>query len=68
MNAIATPTTNPLRAVGLLRGCRFVTPYAAGYEDFRYQRIYQNPFRNDTQEFLQYDAGHTDARRNQEKL
>lgn len=63
--SLATPTT---RTVGLLRGCRFVTPYTAGYEDFRYQRIYKNPFKNDTQEFLQYDAGHTDARRNQEKL
>jgi len=70
MNTITltTPITNPPRAVGLLRGCRFVTPYTAGYEDFRYQRIYQNPFKNDTAEFLQYDAGHTDARRNQEKL
>lgn len=68
MNALATPTTNPPRPVGLLRGCRFVTPYTAGYEDIRYQRIYHNPFKNDTAEFLQYDAGHTDARRNQEKL
>lgn len=75
MNTITltTPITNPPRAVGLLRGCRFVTPYTAGYEDFRYQRIKRclqrrNPFKNDTAEFLQYDAGHTDARRNQEKL
>ena len=57
----------------VFRGCRFVTPYTAGYEDFRYQRIKRclqrrNPFKSDTPEFLQYDAGHTDARRNQEKL
>ena len=70
MNQLLIPQapTNPPRAVGLLRGCRFVTPYTAGYEDFRYQRIYQNPFKSDMQEFLQYDAGHTDARRNQEKI
>ena len=69
MNTItlASPASLPIVA-GLLRGCRFVTPYTAGYEDFRYQRIYQNPFKNDTAEFLQYDAGHRCARRNQEKL
>ena len=70
MNQLLIPQTptHPPRAVCLLRGCRFVTPYTAGYEDFRYQRSYKNPFKNDTAEFLQYDAGHTDARRNQEKL
>lgn len=52
----------------VFRGCRWITPYTAGYEDFRYQRIYKNPFKSDTAEFLQYDAGHTDARRNQEKV
>ena len=51
----------------VFRGCRWITPYTAGYEDFRYQRIYQNPFKSDTQEFLQYDAGHTDARRSEGK-
>jgi len=56
------------RRLLVFRGCRWITPYTAGYEDFRYQRIYQNPFLNDTAEFLQYDNGHTDARRNQEKL
>jgi len=57
----------PAVAVGLRRGCQYVSPYRAGFEDYRYLRVYNNPFRVDTREFLQYDQGNQDARKSEGK-
>ena len=46
----------------LLRGCAFVTPYRAGFEDTLYERVYANPFDVGTQQWHQYDRGNEDAR------
>lgn len=63
MLTIATTTDPPRYACGLRRGCQYVSPYRAGYEDYRYGRVYSNPFRTDTNEFMQYDQGNQDARK-----
>lgn len=62
-----TTTDTPRVAVGLRRGCRYVSPYQAGFEDYRYLRVYNNPFREDTREFIQYDQGNQDARKSEGK-
>lgn len=60
------PLSEPQLVPVLVRGCRCITPYTAGFEDFRYQRKYDNPFRPDTLAWWQYDAGHEDAQRSKE--
>jgi len=46
----------------LMRGCSFVSPYRAGFEDCLYAKIYANPFERSTVEWSQYDHGNEDAR------
>lgn len=67
MLATMSITNLPRYACGLRRGCQYVSPYRAGFEDYRYLRVYNNPFRTDTTEFMQYDNGHEDARKSEGK-
>lgn len=46
----------------LMRGCAFVSPYRAGFEDCLYARLYANPFERSSVEWSQYDHGNQDAR------
>jgi hypothetical protein len=42
------------------------SPYRAGFEDCTYQRVYANPYRRGTDAWRSYEAGHTDARTQQQ--
>ncbi len=46
----------------LLRGCRLISPYRAGFEDCLYNRCYANPFTLGSVQWSQYDSGNLDAR------
>ncbi|TXH46232.1 MAG: hypothetical protein E6Q97_29920 [Desulfurellales bacterium] len=47
----------------LLRGCRMLSAYRAGFEDCLYARVYANPFPVASPAWFRYDAGNEDARR-----
>lgn len=49
----------------LLRGCRMISPYRAGFEDCLYAQVYANPFPVSSPAWYRYDAGNEDARRSQ---
>lgn len=52
----------------LLRGCRLVSPYRAGFEDFEYTQVYANPFVVGSVRWYQYDHGNEDARKQKREL
>ena len=41
--------------------CMPLSPYRCGWEDARYQRIYHNPYKRDSDAYRQYNAGHQDG-------
>lgn len=45
----------------LLRGCTFITPYRAGFEDCIYAHVYANPFPAASPQWHQYNQGNEDA-------
>lgn len=47
----------------LLRGCRIISAYRAGFEDCVYAQVYANPFPASSPAWHRYDAGNEDARR-----
>lgn len=46
----------------LLRGCRMISAWQAGFEDCIYSRIYANPFPVGTTLWHRYDRGNQHAR------
>ena len=51
----------------LLRGCRMISAYRAGFEDCMHAGIYANPFPVSSPAWFRYDAGNEDARRSQQQ-
>lgn len=62
MAAIVRPPRRP-PAIRHGYGCGPITPYQAGFEDYRYNRQFTNPYPLGSAEWYQYAAGNADARR-----
>ena len=46
----------------VLRGCALLTPYRAGFEDYEYDKKYDNPFSAGSAGWIEYDLGSQTAR------